>query len=449
MQTEMLVSDECEAAPTVALPSMRRNFCWTFVGNTIYAACQWGLLVVIAKIGTTVMVGRFGIALALTAPVIMFSNLQLATIQATDAKRQFLFGDYLGLRMLTTLCALIAIPAITWCSGYHGETALVVLAVGLAKAFEAGGDVVYGLFTQREELHYVAKSMMARGVLSLMAVYFGLRLTHSVLSGAVALACVNALVLLVYDLRNGTSVLRRWSEDSTRCFAWFPRPRWQWPKLTTMALMALPMGVVALMSSLNTNIPRYFIERCLGERQLGIFVAMAYIQVAGTIVVRALGQSVCSRMASHYAEMRMTAYRNIMLKLLGAGLVISVAGVAIAWKAGPRLLSILYRPEYMAYSDTFVWLMAGSAGVYLAMFLGYGLTAARRLNVQTWLMVIASVTTMILCFPLVPRYGLNGAAIALLVGNFVWVLGSLLVLASVLRTGKRGSSPILEIPDES
>lgn len=416
---------------------MRRNFCWTFVGNVIYAACQWGMLVAIAKLGTTAMVGRFGIALAVTAPVIMFTNLQLGTIQATDARLQYLFGDYLGLRLISTVLAMLAIAGVSECSGYGGPVTAVVLAVGLAKSFEAVGDVVYGLFTQREQLHYVAKSMIARGVLSLIAIVVGLRLTGSVLSAAVALAVVNALVLLTYDLRNGAFVLTRSGRDTTKCIAWFPSPRWDRRRLIRMTVMTLPMGAVALLSSLNLNIPRYFIERFSGEHALGIFVAMAYMQVAGTTVVRALGQSVCSRLATYYADFNIAAYRNLMLKLLGAGVLLSVAGVLIAWKAGPQLLTVIYKPEYAEYSETFILLMMGSAGIYLAMFLGYGLTAARQLNVQTTLMLIASVATTIMCAVLVPHGGINGAAMALIIGNFVWVAGSLLVLLRVFHTDKK------------
>ena len=431
------LSEDMLGVPALHGTVMRRNFCWTFVGNVIYAACQWGMLVAIAKLGTTAMVGRFGIALAVTAPVIMFTNLQLGTIQATDARLQFLFGDYLGLRLISTVLAMLAIAGISECSGYAGPVTAVVLAVGLAKSFEAVGDVVYGLFTQREQLHYMAKSMIARGILSLSAIAVGLKITGSVLSAAIALAVVNALVLLCYDLRNGAFILTKSGRDTTRCIGWWPCPRWDRRRLIQMTLMTLPMGAVALLSSLNINIPRYFIERFSGEHALGIFIAMAYMQVAGTTVVRALGQSVCSRLATYYADFNIPAYRNIMLKLLGAGVLLSVVGVLIAWGAGPQLLSVIYKPEYAAYSHTFVLLMVGSAGLYLAMFLGYGLTAARQLNVQTTLMLVASIITTAMCAVLVPHGGINGAAMALIIGNCAWVIGSLFVLLHVLHADKK------------
>src|SRR5512143_2641504 len=78
------------AGATVAprLLSLRRNFSWTLAGNIVYAGCQWGVLVILAKLGTPEMVGQFALGLAVTAPVIIFANLALRGVQVTDANRQ-------------------------------------------------------------------------------------------------------------------------------------------------------------------------------------------------------------------------------------------------------------------------------------------------------------------------------------------------------------------------
>ena len=70
---------------TVSL-SFRGNFSWTFVGNFVFSACSWATLVVLAKLSTPEMVGRFALGIAVTAPILMFSSLQLGMIQATDAR---------------------------------------------------------------------------------------------------------------------------------------------------------------------------------------------------------------------------------------------------------------------------------------------------------------------------------------------------------------------------
>src|ERR1043166_3883519 len=84
---------------------LRANFLWTLCGTLVYSGCQWGLLVVLAKLGNAEMVGQFALGLAITAPALMFSNLQLRSVLATDASGEYSFGDYLGLRLVMTVAA--------------------------------------------------------------------------------------------------------------------------------------------------------------------------------------------------------------------------------------------------------------------------------------------------------------------------------------------------------
>ena len=92
--------------------SLRQNFYWTFAGNVIYAASSWAILIVLAKLGTPEIVGHFTLGLAVTAPIIMFTNLALRAVQSTDAHREYTFSDYLALRLLMTTMAVLLIAGI-------------------------------------------------------------------------------------------------------------------------------------------------------------------------------------------------------------------------------------------------------------------------------------------------------------------------------------------------
>src|SRR5438105_229334 len=103
------IAEPVRAAPRPAPLSLRRNFAWTLAGNIVYAGCQWGMLVVLAKLGNPAMVGTFAFALAVTAPVVLASNLGLSTVQVTDRRGDYDFGHYLGLRLLTAVLSLAII----------------------------------------------------------------------------------------------------------------------------------------------------------------------------------------------------------------------------------------------------------------------------------------------------------------------------------------------------
>ncbi|MDQ2784839.1 MAG: oligosaccharide flippase family protein [Chloroflexota bacterium] len=387
--------------------SLRANFSWTFVGNVVYAACQWAMLVVLAKLGSPEVVGQFALGLAITAPVIMLTNLQLRGVQATDARQEYAFGEYLGLRLAVTPLALIVIAGITLASGYGGQTALVILVVGLAKIFESISDVFYGLMQQHEQMDRIAISMLVKGPLSLVALGVAIFLTGNIVWGAGALAAVWAVRLVTYDIPSGATILRA---AQARDAATSIRPRWNRRRMSRLIWLALPLGVVMMLGSLMTNIPRYFIERFAGTHALGIFAAMAYIVVAGTTVVDALGQAVTPRLARAFAAGDIGAFRALTAKVLGISAAMAAAGLLLSLCIGRQVLTLLYRPEYATHLDVFIWIIAAAGIGYLASIFGYAMTAARQFTIQVPIYAVSIGVVIIACALLVPDHGLLGAA---------------------------------------
>ena len=401
--------------------SLRKNLLWTFIGYAVYVGCQWGMLVVLAKLGNPEMVGRFALGLAITAPIVLFANLGLRPYQATDAKQRYAFGEYLALRLLTTAAAFLVVVGVVLATGYGWETALVVAGVGLAKCFEAMSDIFYGLIQQRERMDRIAKSMIVKGLLSLAALATGVYLTGGLLWGVVGLVAAWALVLFAYDVRSGALMLGA-----------APRPRWAMERLKTLALTTLPLGLAVVITSLNANVPRYLVEGYLGTRELGIFAAMAYPAAAGATVVGALGQSASPRLAKHYAGGDLAAFRALLVKLVGVGAALGVAGLLVAAVAGREILALFYTQEYAEHASVFVWLM-GAAGIsYVASFVSFGMIAARRLRAQVPLFVGVIGVTAVTGAVLVPAVGLVGAAIGTTIGVAFQLVGGLGVILHAL-----------------
>src|SRR4030095_3914974 len=111
---EQAASLHVESMPESPGLSLRSNFAWVLMGNAVYAACQWGVIVALAKLGNSFMVGQFSLGLAIATPALMFSNFDLRAVQATDASRLFRFSEYLRLRIVTTMAALAVIAGIVW-----------------------------------------------------------------------------------------------------------------------------------------------------------------------------------------------------------------------------------------------------------------------------------------------------------------------------------------------
>lgn len=392
------------------------------------------MLVVLAKLTSPEMVGRFALGLAVTAPIIMLSQLQLRGVQATDAKDEYTFGQYLGLRLITTTTALIIIAGVVWLGDYPLQSALIILAVGLSKAFESISDVYYGLMQRHERMDRIAKSQTIKGPLSLAALGLIVYITGNVLWGVIGLAAAWLFLLLFYDLRNASVTLRESSSFQGKTFVGKEemRPDFEPRRLAHLAWLALPLGLVMALISLNTNIPRYFIEHELGTAKLGIFAALAYLVVAGNTLVSAMGQSVTPRLAKYYAAGDLNGYKHLLARMVGMGILLSIAGVLVSVFVGQRLLSLLYRHEYAVYNNVLIWLMIVASLFYIASFLGYGMTAARYFRVQLPLFMVVVAATFIASLWFIPRFVLTGAALAMGVGVLVQLIGSCFVILHVI-----------------
>lgn len=410
--------------------TLRQNFSWTFLGNAVYAGCQWAMLVVLAKLGTPAMVGQFTLGLAIAAPVIMFTNLNLRVVQATDANERYQFRDYLGLRLISTALAMLILAVIIFTAGYRWETAVVVLILGFAKGVEAISDIVYGLMQQHERMDRIAISLMIKGPLSLLFLAGGIYVTKGIVGGTIGLAIAWVIVLVSYDIRSGLSILKGLQPPEMTNLQQLTlfHPWGQLKLLKKLAWLCLPLGLVMMLISLNTNVPRYFIERYLGERELGIFAAIAYLMTAGGMVVSALGESACPRLSKYYATQDAAAFRTLLLKLVGIGALLGLGSVGVAAIAGKEILTLLYRPEYAQYADLFVWLMMAAGIGYVASLLGYSITAARYFRVQLPLFMVVTGISTFACLELLPRFGLNGAAIALIISAIVQIVITLGVI---------------------
>ncbi|MCE2719785.1 MAG: lipopolysaccharide biosynthesis protein [Dolichospermum sp.] len=411
--------------------TLRRNFSWTFIGNLIYSGCQWGMLVVLAKLGNPEMVGTFTLGLAVTAPVMMFSNLQLRDIQTTDAKNHYLFNDYLGLRLITTGLALPIILWITLATGYKGETAIVIILIGFAKGLESISDVFYGLLQKHEKMDRMAISVMMKGPLSLLMLSIGTYISGSIIWGVLGLVIAWACILLIWDIPSYRWLINKFTSEGEipdSLEGRTAKPRWQLGTIRKLIWLSLPLGLVMMLISLNANIPRYFLEHSLGKKELGVFAALAYLIVAGNMVVSALGSAARPRLAKYYAGGNVSAYQKLLLQLVAIACLLGLSGILVAWVAGGQILTIVYQPEYAKYTDLLIWLMVTAGIGYVSSFLGEGMTAARYFRTQIPLFIVVTSTSAIASFWFIPKNGLKGAAIALMIAEIVRTIFTLGVI---------------------
>ena len=383
------------------MPSIRRNFQWTLVGNSIFALSQWLVLVILTKSGNPEMAGMYALGLAVTTPIFSFANLNLRAVQATDASQRFTFSDYVAVRLMTSVLALISIVALVWMLPYATEVRLVIVGIAGAKFFESLSDIVYGKWQFEEAMPNISLSMILRGVSTVLVVWLVFTLSQNLVVTMASMAVVWGLTLVGFDIAGikpqAFGIKTQNSELGDR------------NPLLSLIWLALPLGGVMLINTLNVNLPRYWVERALGLPQLGILAALFSLVLVGTTLINALGQAASPRLAKLYAAGRKQDFIRLLAGLAASALAIGVGGLLVSIVFGKPLLAILFTRHYAAYTHLLIWVMVYGLVTYLSSVAGYGVTSARFFRIQVPWNSLEMLCLMAACFVLIPRFGLSGA----------------------------------------
>lgn len=407
--------------------SLRADFSWTLLGNAVYALGQWMTIVLLAKLTRPEMVGQYALGFAITVPVFMLTSLQLRLVLVSDVHQTVQFSHYLSLRLFSTVTALLIIFLSAQVLGFRGQLRWTILMVGLAQAIEAISEIYYARLQLFDRMARIAKSMIMRTVLSALGLTAGLCLTGKLLWGLTGIVLPRMIVLLSYDIQECSHEAGGQERSFFRKEA--VEPRWNSKVLGRLVWSSLPLSVIALLVSLNLNVPRYFVEHALGERALGIFSAIASISAAASMAVVSLGQSAFARLARSYATENFAEFRALLGKLVAFAGTLGLCGIVVASMVGRQILTVLFRSEYADRADLLPWMMVVGSVTYMAQFLGFGMTAAKRYYPQVVLFSLTNIGVATGCYFLVPRWGLMGAILAMLIAALVQFAGSIAILS--------------------
>jgi O-antigen/teichoic acid export membrane protein len=420
--------------------SLRWNFSWTLVGNLVYSGSRWGMLVLLAKLSSPVLVGQYSLGLAIATPILLFSNLNLRCVQTTDVEEQTPFSHYLGFRIATTAAALLIILVILVLMKTGLNTTVLLFMVALSQAVESISDVYYGRMQLHDRMDNIAKSMIARGPLSLLALAVILSATRNLFWSVAGVIAVRFIVLFSYDARSkvhglGLLTCSHRADDPSA-------PVWDGSSYLGLAKFCAPLGIISLLASLNSQVPRYFIQGSLGTSAVGIFSAMAFLTSSGTLIVQALGQSAFVQMAKNFAQGRSHAFKGLLGRLLVLAGLLGLSGLFLSVFAGRELLTLIYRPEYAAHLSLFVLIMAAGVLDYLSSVIGFAVTSARAFYPQIPLLSAVTVAALVSSFFFIRSNGMIGAGYATICTSLTLFVGEIILLARVLHERRAIIEPL-------
>lgn len=380
--------------------SLRRNVAWTFVGGVVASGSRFAMLAILARLASKQAVGAFSIALAVCTLITILSQLQLRVALVTDAADEHPFGAYRALRLVATVAAVLVASTVALVA--YREIALLVVLIACGQGITSLRDLWEGLAQKHERMDIASTGNMIDALLSSALFCLLFLVTDHLEWAAVGLIVGRLLTLTVYDVPRVRSVV-----DIPLA------PLWDLVRMRHLFRVALPLGLTTALVSLNSNLPRFFIEGLLGKDALAVFALIAYFTFLGQLFTGALSRSASPRLALLYRRDR-ARYGGLLIRLVLCSVALGAAGMLIAAFAGDIILGIAYGADYAEHGDLLVLLMAANAVLLVNSFLGVAISAARFFRIQTATCAAVVATTLVGCALLIPTRGIAGAAWAMI-----------------------------------
>ncbi len=406
---------------------LRKRFTWSLAGNATSAAGQWFLVVAISQLGDVAMLGRYGAGLAVCAPIVLLTNLGLRNAVATDTQREYAIADYRHARAAGALAAVVVLAVVVLARGDAARTTATIALVGGSKLIESLSDLSYGIFQRHGRNDLVARSMIARAALGLAA-FTATLWQWRTLEHALVAMCLAWLAVLVAHDRPHTRLLEPEQAAPSS-------PGW-----AALIRATLPLGIVAALVSFGINIPRYAVDVFLDDAALGVFTAISYFLVVISVIVVAVAQATLTRLSQHWAAGEVARFRRLLATIVGACILLGMAGVLLAVVLGGPLLEVAFGQGFAPHRGLLVQTMAAAGISAVAGVLGVGAMATRRFAALLGPHLAAQAINLVTSFALVRAYGLAGAGWALIVAMVLSLAPPLLVLARAASHRRRATT---------
>ena len=205
--------------------------------------------------------------------------------------------------------------------------------------------------------------------------------------------------------------------------------------LRGLIALGLPLAVVTLMISLETNIPRYFVTHQLGVADLGLFGAIAALITACGMFTRSMNQVASPRLAAMFHSGDRAGFRRLLGRILACHLVLGLLGLAMVPLMGRWLLGTLFGADFSSHVDLLLVVMLAAAVAYQSGALTTAMISIRAIRSQLPLRLATVAVSLVGCLLLMPRWGLLGAGMALVAAKLPFVIASLLIVLRATRAG--------------
>ena len=407
--------------------NLKRTVLYTSFGYGAYSACNLLMGILIGRMGHSEL-GIYGTAVSLCNPFMVLAALNLRSLYVSQVFRDFKVENYLATRLVNFLIALVTV--FFWAQyKLHGNTNLAWFTIifMLGNVFDQTADMYFGIYQVRNRVDFLALSQTLRGILSILLFYLFVRLSHNSLYWGIAGSSLASFLMLVgFDFP-----VASWVETQVR-------GQFIWPRIVkcdylTIVKSAFPLTLSVFMDAFALAYPIVMVAQVLGAAANSSITAYTYLISLGQIFITGVTMAIAPRLGESFNKnnekefKRVVNWGGLMAAVIGGGILL------LTYVAGPILIHSVFRKTITVDEGLFLWIVCGGALRFGTSILGTAITSAKWVKGQFFWSLPRLLLALLITGPLVHRFGLYGAAWAMLVPTLLKLILGAFILWFVMN----------------
>src|SRR5699024_3440422 len=376
------------------------NIAYTFLGNITAALIKWLILILIVRLMNPEAVGFYTFAIALTSPIMLFSNMRLRTRYIVE---NIDFNDLMKIRYILDVISMIIIFVTTYL--FMNDYIYIVILIALTKALDLSSELYYGILQKNENFKLIGMMMVGKNIGIIIVFACILILTKNLYFSLIGQIFIRFIWLILVERKALKYTVKATSQELKSKKILF-----------TMFLTGLPLGVVQLLNSYNILIPRYLIENFLSLKDVGIFASISYLLTIMDLFMNAISQNFITSIKESVNKNEMRKLKKFMNKhVLMSSFMMGIVTFTATYLFGEKVIYLLYGNDYAKESSILVVISLSIIFNFQSWMFDSTLMALKVYNAQLIISFITLIISVVSSVILISIYGLIGAAISVVI----------------------------------
>lgn len=377
----------------------KSEFIWNSISSMVASMLNAILLLFCTRINGTIAAGIFSIAFATSVILNAIGDYGIRVYQVTDTKRNYKFGEYRALRVVTVLLMVFIGIVFVFMSGYELEKLIICLLLILFRVIDNLSETYQGEFQIQGRLDIGSKSVIIRNVLAMIAFLITDCITKNIIISTAVLFITNLILFFMYDIKK----MKLFSKDKID---------FNTSSLKILLKECFPICISTLLSLYITNAVKYAIDN-FGDYDMQTYYNIIYlptftINLASLFIIKPMFKA----FGEYWNENKIEKFTKMILILIVLIMVVTMIIEFVCMFLGIPILNFIYGLDLQNYkTDLLILVLSGGFYSITILMLSVS-TTIRKQKSTTIVYIIVSLISLLLSNIMVSKLGMRGASIA-------------------------------------